>query len=130
MGYIESLTSKHIGNGTHCHLRLPRSLLNVLEFSVLYRLPGHNGLPYHSIYQRHCPCSCACPCMQLINVLEFSVLYLLFYLAVSLALFSVLSNADDPDGEPGVPAEAHCTMGNSLMSTFQVMTRLGRGARV
>lgn len=57
---------------------------------------------------------------QLLNLLDFSVLYLLFFLALSVALFLVMGGEVDANGEA---AAAHSTMLASCMSTFQVRGR-------
>ncbi|PNW77116.1 hypothetical protein CHLRE_10g422750v5 [Chlamydomonas reinhardtii] len=54
---------------------------------------------------------------MLLNLLDFSVLYLLFFLALSVALFLVMGGEVDANGEA---AAAHSTMLASCMSTFQI----------
>ncbi|KAG2433162.1 hypothetical protein HYH02_012705 [Chlamydomonas schloesseri] len=60
---------------------------------------------------------------MLLNVLDFSVLYLLFFFAVSVALFLVMGG-QPPGGDDGSSGDgantAHGTMLASFMSTFQI----------
>ncbi|PNH00132.1 hypothetical protein TSOC_014058, partial [Tetrabaena socialis] len=53
---------------------------------------------------------------MLLNLLDFSILYMLFFFAVSVALFLVLGGAEGPDGETEGP---HATLLASFMNTFQ-----------
>ncbi|GLC50121.1 hypothetical protein PLESTB_000344300 [Pleodorina starrii] len=54
---------------------------------------------------------------MLINVIEFSSLYLLFFVAVSVALFLVLGAATDGEGKP---VDEHRSLLSSFMGTFQI----------